>query len=247
MFSDDSNLPCNCNKLSPECIDFLPDDSEGFSKVKPLPYGAYKYHLRFSLFDDCELEKDELDEFYKIQSKKIINKFVNKWKPITFLAGFEYSDKNVAHCHVTLTYDKVIPKSTMSDYMKEFKPFFTKTTPYYHKQLDKDILQSEMYCIKDECIIGTNYPDSLIQEIKDRVKDIKADMKISPRTKCLNHINEWSKDIDREIRFGEIKFQLVCLYVNEYDKAPPPNIKQLALYCAFKLNLCNDLDLESII
>ena len=49
------------------------------------------------------------------------------------------------------------------------------------------------------------------------------------------------------IQIYDIKMCIAQLYINDWDKLPPPNIKQLTLYCIIKLNCCDDFDVAAYI
>lgn len=225
-------------------INFLPDDTEGSSKVEP-PYTNIQKHVRITLrkLEITEINDDEdLDAVYRSRACTIARLYCEKWKCHTFIWGFEYSKEDkTPHFHGTITYSVEPKASTMSDWMKMWKEWIPCASGYIHESLKKKIIHSELYTIKDDIIFCTNYNEKYIDWIKSQRDLIQENMKLSAKEKVFNEIkNAFNDKIGSyKVQFNSIKMVIVSLYVNIWDKLPPPNVKQLALYCAVKLRLCD--------
>lgn len=235
---------CFCNNIvnvggAYDNINFLPDgigsSGSGSSKVDPL---GVRYHVRITL----KTEADALT---------IAKAYTNYWKLSEYLWGFELSKEGQPHLHGAVVMPDAYNSGTMSKFFGRYKDILD-GTPGYHHEIERDSKKNQRYCAKDDKIILTNFTEGAIKDLQEQIKEIQIDMKLSPKEKVLNHIRGFVKSyeitgvdgiVTNNISINDIKFEIVRLYVNIWDKLPPPNVKQLVLYCIFKLDCCSDNDI----
>lgn len=204
------------------------------------------YHLRVTM------EREEAD--------KLLDKFVEKFKPITYVFSYEEVEDN-HHIHGHLEYDSVPKRQTISDFFKRHNL----SGCYYHKELDKDPINNLLYVLKDLDIIDHNLEDERYNTLIEATKRINEDKKKQARHKLLEIIEadlkpyllkepkqkenetmdqyeeyleehfKWSNEAPY-ISLACIAKRIMNIYINDYDKEPPlAHMKGYVLYIATKI------------
>ena len=227
---------CFCNKIENvggayNNVNFLDGSSgRGSSKVDPL---GVRYHVRITL-------KSEADAL------KIAKAYTSYWKLTEYLWGFELSKEDTPHLHGAVVMPVAYNSGTMSKFFGRYKDILD-GTPGYHHEIERDSKKNQRYCGKDGKIILTSFSEEEIKDLQEQIKIIQDDMKLSPKEKVLNHVRKFVDSKKTVIQIYDIKMCIAQLYINDWDKLPPPNIKQLTLYCIIKLNCCDDFDVAAYI
>lgn len=206
--------------------DCVGSDGSGSSKVDP---PGVEYHVRITLNKKTS-KKKALEMLYQYNLY---------WNVKKHLWAYEISEKGQPHLHGAIVMNNKYNSGTMSKFMAKHKPLLEGSPGYYH-DIVKDSSRNLAYCAKDEDIMLTNYTDEELTNIKNKILAIQEDMKTSATAKVLNHLKKFKEFHS----FGHIKRVICELYVNEWDKLPPVNVKQMAIYCTIKLGLLQDCELE---
>lgn len=193
----------------------------------------------------------------------LINDFINKFGPSTYVFSEEISDKGVVHIHGHLEYTGKPPaSSTMSDLFKRY----LLSGKYYHQPLKKDIKNNLLYVLKDLNVKLHNLPEIHYNELIGETISINDDKKKNTRDKLFELYRTWYyinlpkccwttkiiNDFGDEI---EEEHQEVCeygphiwsmttialfinhLYVHEWKKEPPlAHLNGYVLYIATLMN-----------
>jgi len=212
--------------------------SEGSGSSKVDPPGV-RYHVRITLKN-----RDDAEHIAKA--------YTNYWNLSKYIWGFEFSESGQPHLHGAVTMPLAYNTGTMSKFMAKLKHLL-EGVPGYHHELEKDELKNVVYCCKDDDVVLSNYNCSELEIIKNKILGIKEDMKTSPRDKIYKKIKIWFEQKYRAVgldgyvtyddcSFTDIKREICHIYIDEWDKLPPVNLKQLAIYCAFKIGSGWDVD-----
>lgn len=180
--------------------------------------------------------------------EKIIQEFIVKFRPITYVFSYEEVEDN-HHVHAHLEYENVPKKQSLSDFMSK-KGFKGK---YYHKELDKEPINNLLYVLKDLDIICHNLEQERYEQLIQTTKRINEDKKKNARHKIyelaykkfityIDNMPESSlaefKDYREKQPFkslSQITDFIIQLYVLDYDKEPPlSHIRGYVLYIAQK-------------
>lgn len=209
-----------------EVSDFIEEgdqarDTRGLFTVDP---SLSAYLGRFTL------KKDN-----KKLAKLIASHYQNKWGATNtkYIYAYEFSDKGVPHVHFISYHKKDYSSSTMSDFWRGQD--IAKDSGSWHKKAktNDDIKKYLLYTIKDNDIIYTNLSDEELQQIRCENDLIREDMSRSPLDKLLHRL--------KGSKFNSLKdlaHQIILIYVNEYDKAPPmAQLKGWTTYLWIKLGL----------
>lgn len=190
------------------------------------------YHLRVT----CDREP----------GKKLMDEYIKKFKPETYIIGYEEVDKN-HHIHCHLVYSTVPSKQSISQWMK-VREYSGK---YYHQQVKTTNKQNIMYVVKDLDLISHNLPPEHIKKIIELTEEVNENKKMSQRHKLLI---EYDKYIDTftDDEFVKAKFTIASIarwimryYISVYDKEPPlAHIKGYSLYIANKCKIKQQYDIE---
>jgi len=229
MSLHESDIDYECDFIDTE-TQSTGSDGSGSSKVDP---PGVEYHVRITLKKNTTLSGTGW--------KKLIKEYNEYWNVTQYLWAFEYSDKGQPHLHGAIIMKQKYNSGTMSKFMAKYKSIMEGIPGYYH-DIVKDKTKNLAYCAKENEIVSTNYTADEIHDIQQKITDIQNDMKCSATTKVLNHLKKYKKDYYHS--FGQIKRMICELYVKEYDKLPPVNVKQMAIYCAIKLDLLDKQELE---
>jgi len=217
-------------------------EGSGSSKVDPL---GVRYHVRITI--DKELENPENDAVF------IAKKYTERWNLSRYIWGFELSDTGQPHLHGAVTMPQAYQTGTMSKFFKTLA-HLTEGTPGYHHEEEKDTGKNERYCAKDHKVILTNFTDSELVTLKNKILAVQEDMKMSARDKVYTRVKAWyakhytkpdplgDGTIDDWCDFKEIKKVICDIYIEEWDKLPPVNLRQIAIYCAIKGGFCYNVE-----
>lgn len=173
------------------------------------------YHLRITTpKNDKPLET----------AKTIWNNFKKRFNPTKYLVCYEESEKGQPHIHARIQYDRP-PKQVLSDYFKR-----QNLSGKYHHELEKDKLKNELYILKDQEIIDTNYIDTELNELWKKLSLINADKKKYIAHKIMENLDP---DLDKIARNQtavgleklkkDIGNKIDQIYVLHWDKLPPSN------------------------
>lgn len=183
----------------------------------------------------------------KETANKIWPLFVKKFNPTVYIFGFETKGDN-HHFHGHLEYEIEPKKSTVCDWFKSQNL----SGKYYHKELDKDPINNKLYVVKDLDILGHNLSDDELEYLKERTEEIDLDKSKDIKVKLYERIKKRLLTYDE---FGHcdmvptshgIAMAVTEIYVDEWDKLPPPFglHQQYVLYLLKKLY--SDKDLKDI-
>jgi len=218
--------------------------SEGSGSSKVDPPGV-RYHVRITL------KKDLADA--RRSAKFIALNYTNRWLLSKYLWSFEYSESGQPHIHGAITMPQAYLTGTMTKFMANYE-HLTEGVPGYRHEQEKDELKNSAYIIKDLDIIYTNITNSELEIIKNKALSIQEDMKMSARDKVYMRVKAWytkhytkpdplgDGTIDDWCDFKEIKKVICDIYVDEWDKLPPVNLRQIAIYCAIKGGFCYNVE-----
>lgn len=205
------------------------------------------YHLRVTM------EREEAD--------KVLDKFVEKFKPITYVFSYEEVEDN-HHIHGHLEYDAIPKRQTISDFFKRHNL----SGCYYHKEIEKEPINNLLYVLKDLDIIDHNLEqeryDTLIETTK-RINDdkkkqarhklleiIEADLKpfferepkqsenetMDEYEKYMEAYQEWASTCPY-LTLSDIADRIMSIYIDDYDKEPPlAHMRGYVLYIAHKIH-----------
>lgn len=191
----------------------------------------------------------------------LINEFLNKFKPTTYVFSEEVSDKGVIHVHGHLEYTlKPPPSSTLSDFFKRY----LLSGKYYHQPLKKDIKNNLLYVLKDLDIKLHNLPEILYDSLIEETVAINDDKNRNTRDKLFELFKIWFENnkeqfiiktinevtLTEEITYPLISYwdctitDLECialfindLYVVEWKKEPPlAHLNAYVIYIATLMN-----------
>jgi len=220
--------------------------SEGSGSSKVDPPGV-RYHVRITIKNDANHSRSWATTIAKTYS--------TYWGLTKYIWGFEIAKDGQPHLHGAITMPRAYNTGTMSKFMARSEiRFYCEGTPGYHHELEKDTTRNEVYCCKDDDIILSNYSFSEIVQIKNKILAIQEDMKMSPRDKVYLRVKAWYAKhytkpdplgdgiIEDWCDFKEIKKVICDIYIEEWDKLPPVNLRQIAIYCAIKGGFCYNVE-----
>lgn len=188
------------------------------------------YLGRFSLKKDSRKIARGMSIFYQ-----------GKWgaDKTKYLFAYELSKDKVPHVHFICYHNKEYASSSMSDFWKGQE--IRKNSGSWHNKAktNEDIQKYLLYTIKDNDIIWTNLTDEELAEIKAQNDLIKADMELSVTDKLKKRLSMWHYD-----EIGDLAMQIIYVYVKEWKKQPPPNLKGLTIRMWIELGLDNNAKLQ---
>lgn len=205
------------------------------------------FHLRITI------EREEAD--------KILNQYVNKFKPTTYVFSYEEVEDN-HHIHGHLEYEVIPKRQTISDFFKRHNL----SGCYYHKEIDKDPINNLLYVLKDLDVIDHNLEEERYNTLIEATKRINEDKKKQARHKLLEIIeadlkpfferepkqkeNETMDELEEYIeartqwatecpymQLSDIADRIMTIYIDVYDKEPPlAHMRGYVLYIAQKIS-----------
>lgn len=204
------------------------------------------YHLRITM------EREEAD--------KILEAYVNKFKPITYVFSYEEVEDN-HHIHGHLEYEVIPKRQTISDFFKRHNL----SGCYYHKEIEKEPINNLLYVLKDLDVIDHNLEEERYNTLIEATKRINEDKKKQARHKLLDIIeadlkpyllrepkqkenetmDEYEKWLEEHLKWSNdcpylslscIAQRIMKIYIHDYDKEPPlAHMRGYVLYIAEKI------------
>lgn len=176
----------------------------------------------------------------KETASKLIPLFIEKFKPDVYIFAYEEVGEN-KHIHAHLEYkDKEPSKSTLSDWFKKENL----SGKYYCKTLDKEPINNKLYVVKDLDILNTNITEEELEELRQKTADIEEDKAKDIKVKLVERIKKKIQADEMTISSSGIAEAITDIYVDEWDKLPPPYGLQQQYTVYIMKKLMND---ESIV
>jgi len=178
---------------------------------------AYVKHLRVTI--------------KRTDATELATLFVKTYKPRLYYFASETGEKGAEHMHAHLEFDLDVPKQTVSSFMKR-NGYAGK---YCYQQLKKTVEANLSYCGKDGDMIIHNLSDEAYDDFIEKQEQINIDKQKDIKLKLVEHFKIRCKDKDLDL--NDLCYEIVNIYVDKYDKLPPPRhlIMAYSIYVSKKL------------